>query len=132
MIGHLGLHVTDLERARIYYRALMPLLDFEPFLDEPDQFAYRPTRSKPGTYLFVYPAPEVSPYRAQAAGLQHLAFMVPTRSRVAEVHRAVVELGSPVVHEPQDWPRYPPPYHAVFWRDPDGFLLEAVCHHDRP
>ena len=43
----------------------------------------------------------------------------------------VRELGSEVVLEPQELPQYPPPYYATFWRDPHGFVLEAVCHHDR-
>jgi hypothetical protein len=28
-------------------------------------------------------------------------------------------------------PQYPQPYFAMFWLDPWGFMLEAVCHHDR-
>ena len=36
-----------------------------------------------------------------------------------------------VLHEPQHFPQYPQPYLATFWLDPFGFMLEAVCHHDR-
>jgi len=43
----------------------------------------------------------------------------------------VVELGGEVLHEPQEFPQYPPPYFATFWLDPFGIMLEAVCHHDR-
>lgn len=131
MIGHLGINVDDLAEARTYYRELMPLVGFEPFIDDADQFAYRPADNKPGTFLFFYPAADDGSYSSAATGLQHLAFMVPTRSRVNEVRHAVVDLGSEIVHEPQEWPQYPPPYFAVFWHDPSGFLLEAVCHHDR-
>ncbi|MEL7210143.1 MAG: extradiol dioxygenase, partial [Actinomycetota bacterium] len=55
MIGHLGINVDDLEQARAYYRQLMPLVDFEPFIDDDDQFAFRPARGKPGTFVFFYP-----------------------------------------------------------------------------
>ena len=129
MIGHLGINVPDLERARAYYGAVMPALGFEVFLDDHDQLAWRPAGGKPGTFLFVYPAGEA--YDADRAGLQHLAFMVPTRTAVREVRDLVAGLGSAIVHEPREWPEYPPPYFAVFWRDPHGFLLEAVCHKDR-
>ena len=129
MIGHLGISVPDLDRARTYYGALMPALGFEVFLDDPDQLAWRPAGGKPGTYLFVYGAAD--DYDPDRAGLQHLAFMVPTRSAVREVRELVVGLGSEVVHEPREWPDYPPPYFATFWRDPHGFVLEAVCHKDR-
>ena len=131
MLGHLGVNVPDLEAARSYYGELMPLLDFEVFLDEADQFAFRPTGAKPGTYLFFYPATEPAPYSRERTGLQHLAFMVPTRARVSEVHDRAVELGATSLHRPQDWPQYPPPYHAAFWTDPVGLVIEAVCHKDR-
>ena len=61
--------------------------------------------------------------------------MVRTRSAVNAVHTAVARtrrgFGGRVLHEPQVIPRYPQPYFATFWLDPWGFMLEAVCHHDR-
>ncbi|MEZ5233785.1 MAG: VOC family protein [Acidimicrobiia bacterium] len=131
MLGHLGLNVADLAVARRYYDRLIDLLGFELFLAHDDEFAYRPAGGKPGTFLFFYPSQTPGPYAHTATGLQHLAFMVRTRSAVRAVHERAVELGSPVVHPPQVFPQYPQPYFATFWHDPFGFLLEAVCHHDR-
>ena len=131
MIGHVGINVPDLAAARAYYGSLMPLLGFEVFLDDVDQLAWMPAGGKPGTYVFVYPAPSPEPYDPARAGLQHVAFMVPTRSAVRAVRDLAAELGSEIVHEPREWPEYPPPYFATFWRDPHGFVLEAVCHKDR-
>jgi len=131
VLGHLGINVLDLGSAKQYYDRVMPLLGFEEFVSGADEFAYRPANGKHGTYLFVYGATEAAEYSRHRTGLQHLAFMVPTRSAVHDVHRLAVELGSTVVHEPQAFPQYPPPYFATFWLDPFGFLLEAVCHHDR-
>ena len=82
-----------------------------------------------GAYRFS--ALEPGTYSRHAPGLQHLAFTVPTRSAVRAVHARVVELGSEILHPPRAWPEYPPPYFAAFWLDPFGFMLEAVCHHDR-
>jgi catechol 2,3-dioxygenase-like lactoylglutathione lyase family enzyme len=131
MIGHIAVNVPDLEVARAYYDRLMPAVAFEPFIVDDDQFAYCPADGKPGTYLFFYPAAEDGGYSREAVGLQHLALIVPTRTRVREVHDLVVRLGSEILHEPRDFPEYPPPYHATFWLDPHGFMLEAVCHKDR-
>jgi catechol 2,3-dioxygenase-like lactoylglutathione lyase family enzyme len=131
MLGHLGINVPDLAAARSYYGALMPLLDFALFLDAEDQVAFMPADGKRGTYLFLYEATGSSTYSRENSGLQHLAFMVPTRRRVRDVHETALALGSREVHPPQDWPQYPPPYFASFWLDPFGFMLEAVCHHDR-
>jgi len=113
----------------------MPLVGFEMYLDGDDEFAYRPAAGKPGAYLFFYPSAEQSRYSRDQTGLQHLAFMVRTRSAVTAVHAVAAELagrfGGQVMHEPQIFPQYPPPYFATFWLDPWGFMLEAVCHYDR-
>lgn len=130
-LGHLGVNVEDLGSAKTYYDALLPLMGYEPFIDDSDQFAYRPVEGKPGTYLFFYPASEVGLYSRNRVGLQHLAFMVKSRSAVREVHQLVVRLHGEVLHEPQFFPQYPPPYFATFWLDPFGMMLEAVCHYDR-
>lgn len=129
-LGHLGINVSDLERARAYYGRLLPTLEFEPFLDNADEFAYRPMGGKPGTFLFFYPSAEPSDFSRHHTGLQHLAFMVRTREAVDEARALAESLGSEIVHEPREWPEYPPPYYACFWLDPDGILVEAVCHRD--
>ncbi|GAC1403312.1 MAG: hypothetical protein NVS4B6_18810 [Mycobacterium sp.] len=86
-------------------------------------------------YLFFYPSAEQSDYSRHQTGLQHLAFMVHTRSAVTAVHEAVTKLaksfGGRVLHEPRVFPQYPQPYFATIWLDPCGLMLEAVCHHDR-
>jgi catechol 2,3-dioxygenase-like lactoylglutathione lyase family enzyme len=135
VLGHLGINVPDLAAAKHYYDAIMPLLGFDRHLDAADQFAYRPAGGKPGTYLFVYPSAEPFTYSRHRTGLQHLAFMVPTRAAVKDVHSAVGKLqprfGGEVLHEPQVFPAYRQPYFATFWLDPWGLMFEAVCHHDR-
>jgi catechol 2,3-dioxygenase-like lactoylglutathione lyase family enzyme len=135
VLGHVGINVPDLDAARRYYSAIMPLVGFELYLDADDQFAYRPIAGKPGTYLFFYPSAERSRYSRHQAGLQHMAFKVRTRSAVNTVHTVVAELaarfGGRVLHAPQVFPQYPQPYFATFWLDPLGFMLEAVCHYDR-
>lgn len=131
MLGHLGLNVPDLAAAKAYYDNIMPAIGFEPFLANSDEFAYRPTNGKVGTYLFFYPALDEADYSRHRTGLQHLAFIVPTRSTVRGVHALAMNLSSVIVHEPRHFPEYGPSYFATFWTDPCGFMLEAVCHHDR-
>ena len=54
--------------------------------------------------------------------------MVKSRDAVQAVHRAVVGLGSEVIHRPREFPECHPGYYATFWLDPYGQMLEAVCH----
>jgi catechol 2,3-dioxygenase-like lactoylglutathione lyase family enzyme len=131
MLGHLGVNVPDLRAAKTYYDALMPLVGFEPFVTGADEFAYMPAAGKPGTFLFFYESASPSVYSRRATGLQHLAFMVSTRAAVHAVHDHAARRGDEVVHAPQEFPQYSPPYFATFWLDPFGFMLEAVCHYDR-
>jgi len=131
VLGHLGLNVADLAVARAYYGELLPLLGYELLIDGVDEFGYRPAAGRRGTYLFFYPAADPAPYHRDRTGLQHLAFSVAGRGQVRAAHARAIALGSTVLHEPQPFPQYPPPYYAAFWLDPFGFMLEAVCHHDR-
>lgn len=122
--------MPDLAVAKAYYDGLMPLVGFETFFAAEDEIAYRPAGGKPGTFVFLYPAAVPGAYSKDATGLQHLAFMVKTRSAVHAVHEHVLESGASVVQAPREFPQYPPPYFATFWLDPFGFMLEAVCHYD--
>lgn len=131
MLGHLGVNVPDLNTAKDYYGRVLPAVGFVEYFSGPDEFAYRRAGDKPGTFLFFYPSMEDGEYSRHRTGLQHLAFMVKSRSAVRDVHRLVTELGSDVLHAPQEFPEYPPPYYAIFWLDPFGLMLEAVCHYDR-
>lgn len=126
-LGHLGLNVSDFASARSYYDDLMPLLAHEQFMSDETQFAYRPTAGKVGAFLFFYPA-ESEGYTRTAPGLQHLAFMVRTRADVDRVHDWACHRGDDIIHAPQEFPQYPPPYYATFWTGPDGVMLEVVCH----
>lgn len=135
MLGHLGINVPDLGAAKGYYDAVMPLLGFDEYLTTEDEFAYRPAGGKPGTYLFFYQSAEDSSYTRHRTGLQHLAFIMRTRSLVNDVHALatllIPQVGGQVLRRPQVFPQYPQPYFATFWLDPWGLMLEAVCHHDR-
>jgi catechol-2,3-dioxygenase len=130
-IGHLGLNVPDLTVAKPYYDAMMPAVGYTTFVESDEEIAYMPADGKRGAFLFLYLASAPSDYSRHATGLQHLAFMAPTRTQVRAVHELAVDLGSEVLLEPQEFPQYGPNYYATFWLDPFGFNLEAVCHHDR-
>jgi catechol 2,3-dioxygenase-like lactoylglutathione lyase family enzyme len=130
VLGHLGVNVPDLAAAKGYYDRFMPLLDYTAFFATTDEVAYRPADEKPGTYVFLYPATAGTGYSRHATGLQHLAFVVKTRSAVRAVHEHVARSGDDILHAPQHFPEYPPPYYATFWLDPFGLMLEAVCHRD--
>lgn len=132
MLGHLGINVSDLQQAKAYYDQIMPLLGFELYRHDADQFAFRRIGGKPGTYIFFYPARATHHFSRHNIGLQHLAFIVPTREAVHAVHAKIQDLGADILYAPQEFPQYHPGYYAMFWLDPDGLMLEAVCHRVPP
>jgi catechol-2,3-dioxygenase len=129
-VGHIGINVSDLATAKAYYDELMPKLLFEPFIANDGEFSYRPADSKIGTWLFFYQAVEDGDHSRHRAGLQHVAFHVPTRRDVDALHEWATRRGDPIVHAPRLWPEYMPHYYATFWLDPHGFMLEALCYRD--
>jgi catechol 2,3-dioxygenase-like lactoylglutathione lyase family enzyme len=129
VLGHIGLNVVDLSLSKRYYDDLMPLVGYTALLSRDDQFAYAPAPPGRGPSLFFYPAVS-GQHSDEHPGLQHLAFLLRTRSAVAAVHALVVRNGDEVLHPPQYFPQYTPNYFAVFWRDPNGFKLEAACMRD--
>jgi catechol-2,3-dioxygenase len=126
-LGHIGINIFNFEVSRSYYALLMPLVGYESFINHDDQFAYRPSGNKIGAYLFFYES-EATGFDQQIVGLQHLAFMMPSRESVTSLHKSVSDMNSQIVHSPREWPEYPPPYYAFFWKDPNEIMLEAVCH----
>ena len=130
-LGHLGVNVAELARAKGFYDAIMPMLSFEPFFATETEFSYRPAGGKVGTWVFFYGALEAGEYSKHRPGLQHLAFMVDTRRAVHDVLAEAVRLGATVIHEPQEFPRYHEGYYAAFFADLDGFTVEVVCHRDK-
>ncbi len=128
MLDHLGLNVPDLESAKSYYDAIMPSVGFEPFFATDDQFSYQPAGGKPGARIFFYAAPDKNVYVRKQVGLEHLAFRARTRGEVDEAHSKALELGSEILFTPRMFPQYHENYYATFWFDPNGFLLEFVCH----
>lgn len=127
-LGHLGLHVAELPRAKAFYDTIMPMVEFEPFFDSETEFSYRPAGGKIGTYLFFYLATQAGTYSRHQPGLQHLAFIVRTKAAVHEVFDTALRIGATAVHEPREYPEYHPGYYAGFVEDPDGFMVEFVCH----
>jgi len=128
LIDHIGLGVPDLAAAKRYYDGLMPILGLTAWFPTTaaGEFNYGPDGAV-GSQIFFYQALEPEPYSRHRAGLQHLSFMVSSRSIVREAYDWAVDHGAEIVHEPREFPEYGDHY-ATYFLDPHGFMLEVVCH----
>jgi catechol 2,3-dioxygenase-like lactoylglutathione lyase family enzyme len=127
-IDHIGIGVPDLAAAKRYYDALMPILGLRQWFPTGPEgsFNYGPDGAL-GPQLFFYQALEPDTHSRHGTGLQHISFLVASRTIVREAHEWAREQDAEIVHEPRDFPEYGQHY-ATFWLDPHGFMLEAVCH----
>jgi catechol 2,3-dioxygenase-like lactoylglutathione lyase family enzyme len=122
-IGHFGLGVPDVDAAQAYYDELMPMVGYQRCFGT----GYCP-QDWQGAQLFLYPTLEEGTYSRHRIGLQHIAFLVPTRAAVHRVYEWVRDRGDEILHPPTPFPEYGEHCYATFFVDPHGFMLEVVCH----
>ena len=120
MIGYTTLGVTDLERAKAFYDAVLAPLGASRLMDFGVAMGYG-IPPHPDFWIGVFDSGEG--FRES-----HLAFAAPDRATVRRFFDAAVAAGAAVLHEPRVWPEYHPDYYGAFVRDPDGNNVEAVCH----
>ena len=120
MLGHLSFGVRDLNRAGVFYDAVLAPLGWVRLWDSPDGLGFGPLGG--GEKLNLFPHPEA---HAPGPGF-HLAFDAPSRAAVDAFHAAAMDKGGTDRGPPGPRPDYGEAYYAAFVTDPDGHRLEAV------
>jgi len=118
-VAHVAVNVSDWDRAKRFYEAVLGLLG----------------------YRIVYEEEGVLAYFADAVGLDfglgrrepvggaHVAFECDDRSAVDAFHAAALKAGGRDNGAPGLRLQYDANYYAAYVLDPDGNNIEAVCHH---
>lgn len=125
MIHHIELNVSDLNKSRDFYEALLPELGYSIYQDWPEGFSFRNGHSY---VVFVQTTEHFlsRPYHRKAPGLNHLAFHAATPAVVDTVAGKMRSLGVQMLYED----RYPyaggPHHYAVFMEDPDRMKIEIA------
>jgi len=125
MLDHIGLRVTDVERARAFYdKALAPLgvtLVMEVSAEETGAGAHLGYGEGQKPYFWL------GEHR-RATELLHVAFAADTRAKVDAFYKAAMAAGGRDNGPPGLRELYHPSYYGAFVLDPDGHNIEAVCH----
>ncbi len=125
MLSHLSIGVADLARSIAFYDAALGAL------------GYARLWTSEGAAGYGYPGHKDEPFaikqEAAKTGLgssprSHIAFTATTRDAAAAFRRAAVNSGGADNGEPGSRAHYGFNYFAAFVRDPDGYVIEAVCH----
>ncbi len=123
-IHHLELYVSDLERSARFWGWLLARFGYEPYQEWDDGISFRTAT----TYLVFVEAPVDSRgLDRRGAGLNHLAFCLPTPDQVDDLRELLAERGVRLLYDD----RYPhaggSDHYAVFFEDPDGLKVEVVA-----
>jgi catechol 2,3-dioxygenase-like lactoylglutathione lyase family enzyme len=117
MIDHIGIAVTDIDRATAFYeKALAPL-------------GYTLLKRYPGVAGFGRnDDPDFWIGQGTVVQPVHVAFRADRRSLVDAFYTAAIEAGGKDNGPPGVRAKYHPDYYGAFVHDFDGHNIEAVCH----
>ncbi len=117
-LGHIGLPVSDIEKAKAFYDAIASSVGFEP-IDTHDGFVGYGIEDSYEFYLHTG--------KPGITGL-HVCFEVDTKEAVDDFYRKALSAGGKDNGAPGIREDYGPKYYAAFVLDPDGNNIEAVFH----
>jgi catechol 2,3-dioxygenase-like lactoylglutathione lyase family enzyme len=121
-IAHVMLTVSDFDRARDFYAKLLPYLGLKPVLDGEGFYYCVGGRTAFGLRAA---APDHAGQRfvQERVGLHHVCFRARAREDVDALYGFLQELGTTIVHPPEEG-AWAPGYYSVLFEDPDGIRLE--------
>jgi len=125
LLDHVSLGVTDLERSRRFYDAVLRPLGIVRIIDfEQRGSDYGAMAGSLGVEFTI----TVEANKPTIAAGMHVCFRAPDRAAVQAFHAAALATGGRSDGQAGLRSRYHPDYFAAFVLDPDGHRIEAVCH----
>lgn len=124
-IDHLVIRVSELERSKRFYDAVLGFMGFE----REWEFGSIVGWNNGVTMFWIGEADAKGKrrrHREGDVGYHHYAFELAERAEVDELYAFLLEQEVEIVDPPAAYPSYGEGYYAVFFRDPDGLRLEAV------
>src|SRR5262245_39526913 len=128
MLDHVSLGVSDLERSRRFYDAVLGPLGIVRIVDFQDfQQCGSDWGTMPGPLGVEFTITLEPPGPLASRGM-HVCFRAPNRDAVHAFHAAAVLCGGRSDGEPGLCTQYHSDYFAALRLDPDSHRIEAVCH----
>jgi catechol 2,3-dioxygenase-like lactoylglutathione lyase family enzyme len=125
-IDHIGLSVSDFDRAKTFYAAACAPLRMSVIME----FGAEITGNAPvcgigadgRPFLWISGEGKTVPHT-------HVAIRAESRAQVDAFYQAAMAAGGKDNGAPGLRPMYHPNYYGAFVLDPDGHNIEACCHH---
>lgn len=125
MLDHISLGVSDLARARKFYDQALKPLGFKMVFAIHGSYGYGPSKEQPQFWVAL---PLAKRRKARPSAGTHVAFQADNRKAVNAFYRAAIRAGGKDNGEPGLRPEYHSNYYGAFVIDPEGHVIEAVCH----
>ncbi len=129
-IHHLDLVVTDVDRSKSFYTALLRGLGWGGVLEvEGERGEAIWYLQAADTWLGLREKQSEAhpvPYDRYGVGVHHIAFEASTRDAVDQCWEWVLTQDVETESAPKEFPQYVAGYYAAFFYDPDGIKLEVV------
>lgn len=119
MLDHVSVSVSDYDKSKAFYVAILAPLGVKPLMEFPDVTGFGREGSGPQFWMGKRKTPSQG---------GHVAFQAPSREAVRRFHAAGLLAGGQDDGKPGLRPDYHPNYYAAFLLDPDGYKVEAVTH----
>jgi catechol 2,3-dioxygenase-like lactoylglutathione lyase family enzyme len=126
LLDHVSISVSDLDRARPFYDAVMATLGAAKVYDRPDALGYGERCSAEDdahSCLAIHASPA-----ANLDTRRHWCFKATSRAEVDAFHAAGLAHGGADNGAPGLRAHYHAHYYGAFLLDPFGNRIEAVCH----
>jgi glyoxylase I family protein len=126
-VNHIDLTVSDPERSRPFYQAVLEFLGYRCIADHDRGYDFDLLTPRGFTSIGIVRATGPNAGRKHdrySPGLHHLAWTSDTRDDVDRLYQVLLEIGATILDAPAEYPKYGPGYYAVFFADPDGLKLE--------
>jgi catechol 2,3-dioxygenase-like lactoylglutathione lyase family enzyme len=126
MIDHLGITASSLDASKAFYSATVQTLGYVVRMNRPGAVSFgiclgSRQSTDPGGDFWLSKGMPASPR-------VHFAFHAASPSEVDAFFAVGLAAGGTGNGEPGLRPHYHPRFYAAFLLDPDGDLVEAVCH----
>jgi catechol 2,3-dioxygenase-like lactoylglutathione lyase family enzyme len=121
MLDHVSIQCADVATAAAFYEPALLTLGVEKLHHTGELIGYGVDDH---SSFWLRPLTDIGPNRPI-----HLGFVAEDRASVHAFFASAVDTDAEVLHEPTLWPQYGPTYYGALVRDPDGNIIEVVCHH---
>ncbi len=125
-IGHVGIEVTNLRKARRFYEILLKTLGCRVIVDSKGVLGF----SNQNFQVWLGEQRDVRVKCAAPTGeefvvTEHLAIFVPDKKSVVTVAKNMKQNGFEPLFPPEEHPEFVPGYYAASFCDPDNHVIEV-------